>query len=251
MPDKSSDNYDSLLAREDDKLWRNYAKVYDELLKVIPYRNLLLKVVDQAQIEPGMSVLDAGCGTGNLLWALGHVNVECSVTGVDFSKPMMAKAKSKAAKYRGKTSFVLADLDEPAETWNLDGPYDRIVFNNSLCLIQEPRDVLKKMAGLTHPGTILVAATPRPNPSVNEVLDEHLQQSSYTGRSREEAMQELVSVLGPLFVSNEQLFKRYGDSYHLPTRIQLQDWFAGSGWRIRDITTVYAGQDWLVTAVKD
>lgn len=235
----------------DDTLWRNYAKVYDGLLKVIPYRNLLLTVADTAAITNEMNVLDACCGTGNLLWALGQMNIACQVTGADFSKDMLAKAAPKAEKYAGSATLVEANLDEPAETWGLTGPFDRVIFNNSMCLIKEPKQVLKKVSAITTDDAIVVISTPRPNPSVDEVLDEHLAQAASEGRSREQALQQLLSILQPILECNAAMFERYGDNYHLPTRSQLPDWFEGTGWKITSIGLAYAGQNWLITAAKD
>src|SRR4051812_24016763 len=116
----------------DEALWRTYSEVYDGALKIIPYRNLLLEVVDSAQITSGMRVLDACSGTGNLLWALGERGLECEVTAVDNSPAMRAKAAPKIKKYRGKVHEIDADLNGPVENWKTTGAYDRFILNNAL-----------------------------------------------------------------------------------------------------------------------
>jgi ubiquinone/menaquinone biosynthesis C-methylase UbiE len=47
-------------------------------------------------IPPSAHVVDLGCGTGNLVLALlAHLNGEASIHAVDFSKEMIAKARTK------------------------------------------------------------------------------------------------------------------------------------------------------------
>ncbi len=234
-----------------DVLWLKYAQVYDELLKFIPYQNLLLEVARRADIQPGMKVLDACCGTANLLWALDQLKIKADVTGLDFTPAMLAAAEPKVTSYAGTARVKEANLDQPVEQWGVTGPFDRIIFNNSLCLIAEPAEALRKAYALATEGAIVVASTPRPNPSVNEVLDEHLQYAAQTtGQSREEALQAIIPVLKPLIECNQALFERYGDSYHLPSRDQLVGWFETAGWKVMGVDITYAGQNWLVTAVK-
>jgi ubiquinone/menaquinone biosynthesis C-methylase UbiE len=237
--------------QDEQAIWHNYAQVYDELLKIIPYRNLLVDIVVRADIDNGMKIFDAGCGTGNFLWALEHKNIQANVTGLDYSPTMLQKARAKIAQYSGSAMFLEANLDNPAKTWKVTSQYDRIIFNNNLCVIADPAQTLHEVATIAAPGAILVASTPRPNPSIDEVLDEHLQQSAYFGQSREEAMQHIAPVLQPLIECNAALFKHYGSTYHLPSQPELLEWFKGAGWKILEVETVYAGQNWLVTAVKD
>jgi 2-polyprenyl-3-methyl-5-hydroxy-6-metoxy-1,4-benzoquinol methylase len=235
----------------DARLWREYAKVYDEVLNVLPYRNLLLELVDLAGITPRMRVLDGCCGTGNLFWALGEQGIKADIVGVDLTEEMLAKAKLKADEYKGHSELVRANLDEPVDTWGLGGKFDRFIFNNCLAFLGDPGDVVHKLATIAAPEAVLVISTPRPNPNITELLEEHLQLSEGQGISREEALQRMMPQLQPIIKCNEELMARYGDSYHLPSEPQLRGWFEGSGWGDLQISTAYAGQNWLVTATKD
>jgi ubiquinone/menaquinone biosynthesis C-methylase UbiE len=233
-------------------LWRTYAQVYDEVLRVIPYRNLLLDLVEVAEIKSGMRLLDAGSGTSNLLWALNQQDISCQVTGIDSSREMLAKATPKLKNYFAPVDLILADLNEPLITWgNANGvKFNRIIFNNSLWVLDDPMDVLRKMCAIADDGALITVSTPRPNPNVNELLDEHLQASEYAGVSREEALQQMLPRLQLIIECNERLMKIYGDDEHLPTEPQLRRWMAATGWTILELTTAYAGQNWLVVAKK-
>ena len=103
-----------------------WAAIYDETIAAesgFPfedYRRVLQTVLDQAQVAPGMSVLDLGVGTGNL--ALLFDRAGCELWCSDFSPQMLARARAKLP----AAHFVLADLRGgwPAE---LEQRFDRIV----------------------------------------------------------------------------------------------------------------------------
>ncbi len=84
------------------------------------YEQVLDKVVELAESQPGMSILDLGTGTGNL--ALRFTKLGCDLWGTDFSAPMLAKAKRKLP----QMCLFQADLrtDWPPE---LNRRFDRII----------------------------------------------------------------------------------------------------------------------------
>jgi cyclopropane fatty-acyl-phospholipid synthase-like methyltransferase len=57
------------------------------------YSDVLQKIVNMAEVQPGSSVLDLGIGTGNL--ALLFANQGCEVWGLDFSAKMLELAQAK------------------------------------------------------------------------------------------------------------------------------------------------------------
>ncbi len=76
----------------------------------------------EAAVEPGGPVLDACCGTGDLALALHDLYPASEVTGLDFSRAMLARARAKAERLArsragetpdtvsGSLTFVLGDL---------------------------------------------------------------------------------------------------------------------------------------------
>jgi len=60
------------------------------------------------QVEPGMKVLDIGCGTGNFSIKLAKMG--CQVTGVDISDEMLRLARSKAGNQGLDIEFVCMDI---------------------------------------------------------------------------------------------------------------------------------------------
>jgi ubiquinone/menaquinone biosynthesis C-methylase UbiE len=90
------------------------------------------------------AVLDVGCGTGSLsviLAGLGH-----SVTGIDVSPAMIARAQAKALEH--PIEFHVMDAAAPQF-----GPrsFDVIVCRHLLWTLPEPSDVLQRWVGLLRP----------------------------------------------------------------------------------------------------
>jgi putative AdoMet-dependent methyltransferase len=84
------------------------------------YERVLDTVVRLADVRTGMSLLDLGTGTGNLAFQFAERG--CELWCIDFSKPMLAKARLKLPRAR----FLLHDLRAP---WpiDLDRRFDRII----------------------------------------------------------------------------------------------------------------------------
>ncbi len=126
--------------------WRKYFKVYDVLNLATSYRELLKNIVDEAEVEDGELILDAGAGTGNLVTLLEKRGAK--VFALDFSKEALDVCKRK----NPATKIILADLTTPLPFE--DNYFDRVVSNNALYNI--PRSdrlaVAKEMKRVLKPG---------------------------------------------------------------------------------------------------
>ncbi len=80
-------------------LWKLYGFVYDGLQHFYPYKELIGRVVEESNIEDGDSVLDIGCGTGNIAAFISGKKYAVRYTGVDSSRSMIARAKEKIKLY--------------------------------------------------------------------------------------------------------------------------------------------------------
>jgi putative AdoMet-dependent methyltransferase len=92
----------------------------DSVFPFAGYSQVLQTVLDRAEVQPRMAVLDLGTGTGNL--AMLFRRADCELWCTDFSASMLEKARAKVPGAR----FVVHDLrvDWPAD---LDRRFDRIV----------------------------------------------------------------------------------------------------------------------------
>lgn len=126
----------------------------DRLMKQAEYFGVLTEqVLALAGLEPGMSVLDAGCGAGDVsLLAARLVGPTGRVLGIDRSGDGLALARRRADAlgYR-HAAFRSADLAEVA----LDAPVDAVIGRFVLMYFPEPSRVLRHLASLVRPGGLV------------------------------------------------------------------------------------------------
>lgn len=116
-----------------------------------PYtQHFLNKIV----IKPGMSVLDVGCGTGNVShWLAKKVGKTGSVTGVDVSEDQLIIAREKAAALNlDNVNFInysVYEIDKISATFD-------IVFSRFLLVhLDQPLTALQMMYSLVKPQGLL------------------------------------------------------------------------------------------------
>lgn len=117
------------------------------------FGGLTEQVFRSAGLEPGMRVLDIGCGVGDVSFrAAKLVGPEGEVIGVDKSPQATALAAQRAAA-AGLTNvhFITADLMEFA----LDEPVDALVGRLVLMYFSDPAVLLRKLAQFVRPGGVI------------------------------------------------------------------------------------------------
>ncbi|MEA2332265.1 MAG: hypothetical protein QOH58_2403, partial [Thermoleophilaceae bacterium] len=82
----------------------NYAAVADKISAV---GELL---VERAGVEPGMDVLDVACGTGNA--TIPAARLGARVTGLDFSRDLLAIARERGADGMVEVDWIEGDAQE-------------------------------------------------------------------------------------------------------------------------------------------
>ncbi len=100
------------------------------------------KILDNAEVGPGMDILDVACGTG-VMFDYYLQREAASVTGIDIS-PEMARIASE--KYAGeeKVQVICGDVEEYA----FDRKFDRIVVYNAFPHFPYPKRLIKILAKL-------------------------------------------------------------------------------------------------------
>ena len=110
------------------------------------------KILDNAEVDPDMDVLDVACGTGVLFDYYLNRGVS-SVTGIDISPAM---AKIAAEKYAGEDRVQVICGD--AEEYAFNRKFDRIVVYNAFPHFPYPKRLIKTLAGLLKEGGRLTVA---------------------------------------------------------------------------------------------
>ncbi len=99
--------------------------LYDPLLKwVMREETFKRRLIQQANIQPNMRVLDLGCGTGTLTIMLRRAHPEANVTGLDGDDDVLAIARSKSAQSGANIQWdkgLATNLPYP------DNSFDRVV----------------------------------------------------------------------------------------------------------------------------
>ena len=140
-------NYQQILTHTNSELERliEQARFFGDLTE---------QVLRLAGLEPGMRVLDIGCGTGDVSFlAAKLVGTEGEVIGVDKSPAATALASQRAAA-AGLTNvqFVTEDLTELV----LDEPVDGLIGRLVLMYFADPAVLLRRLCQFVRPGGLVV-----------------------------------------------------------------------------------------------
>ena len=103
------------------------------------------------RLNPGEQVLDVGCGAGtDSLVASQMVGPEGSVTGIDMTPEMLAKARAAAAEMgAANVSFIQADAEKLPFA---DAGFDVVISNGVIDLIPDKDAVFSEIVRVLRPG---------------------------------------------------------------------------------------------------
>jgi ubiquinone/menaquinone biosynthesis C-methylase UbiE len=129
-------------------------------------------VIELANIKPGESVLDVGCGTGSLtLTAESQAGPEGRVHGIDASPEMIAAAQKRASRSGSQVVFELGLIEKLAFP---DATFDVVI--SRLAIHHLPDDLKRRgfaeILRVLKPGGHVLIADFRPptNPVLNHVM---------------------------------------------------------------------------------
>ncbi|MBX3461491.1 MAG: methyltransferase domain-containing protein [Planctomycetes bacterium] len=170
-----------------------------------PARDLMALVARQ----PGMRVLDLGCGTGEITAELHGALGAASTLGIDRSTAMLAQASARQAQ---GLRFTDADI----RTFAPDGALDLVYSNAALQWVDDHPALLARFKGWLAPGGQLAIQVPcadgHPTHTVAQELGERYGTGSlYHGGSRVLNAEGYAALLYRLGFEQQQVFTRvYG-----------------------------------------
>ena len=122
------------------------------------------QLVNLLRIGSGDRVLDLATGTGEV--AVRAAQRGATVTGIDLTEPMLAKARERAAEAGVEIAFDHGDVEYlPYE----DGCFDVLVSNFGLVFAPDHANVAAELARVACPGARLGFSAWKPNPKLGEL----------------------------------------------------------------------------------
>ena len=105
---------------------------YDLLTRALGFHRAYRTLIDQAELTAGLSVLEVGCGTGNLITRAARPGV--TAVGCDPDPRAVARAERKARKLSG----VTIDRGYVQDLPYADGRFDRVLSSMMWHHLDEP-----------------------------------------------------------------------------------------------------------------
>jgi len=119
-------------------------------------------VIEQLQIEPGMKVVDAGCGPGRITIPLAKKMKDGTVVAMDIQSGMLERVKEKAQVANiNNITTLRAGIGEGKLEHNT---YDRAVISSVLGEIPDQKKALQELFSALKPGGMLVVTETRFDP---------------------------------------------------------------------------------------
>jgi len=121
--------------------------------QAIALGEIIDKEIDALNVQSGMSVLDAGCGSGAVSRRFARKAHPAKVTGVDFDKKFLEYAKSFAADENiNNIEYELGDIDNLTYSdESFDLTYSRLVLMH----VKNPIETVKELKRVTKKGGIV------------------------------------------------------------------------------------------------
>lgn len=241
--------------------WNLYAKCYDSILALSPYRDMLQEVAKKSLSLGDGRILDASCGTGNFILARQQQRQHPDqIIGVDSSTSMLNQALEKCTQVQN-CSFRLTDLNCTLPF--LDESFDQVVSLNTLYAVHKPEVTLREFFRVLKPGGYLLLVNPETGFENGLILKAHAKSNRpdtyWTGiHSNTKREEKLVrEALGDNAVVEEMLLvARYNRAiaksvhFHFFTQIEMRSLIAQAGFQPPTISSTYADQDHFVVAQK-
>ncbi|TMH42260.1 MAG: class I SAM-dependent methyltransferase [Betaproteobacteria bacterium] len=126
--------------------YRRYAAVYDAVFGPVlqPGRKAVLQAL---RLRPGERVLEVGVGTG---LSLPLYPRDVTITGIDVSREMLEKARSRVARQRLANVEALLEMDAERMSF-ADASFDKVVAMYVVSVVERPDRLLAELHRVCRP----------------------------------------------------------------------------------------------------
>jgi ubiquinone/menaquinone biosynthesis C-methylase UbiE len=213
--------------------WDCYARCYDGLRDTVPYQHLGNRAA--ACVPPdARTLLDAGCGTGNLLHAIRKSHPKIVLHGLDFSEAMLQRARSKVGDAVLRTGNLNCVLPYPTAS------LDVVTCINVLYAVAQPEYTVAELRRVLKPGGTLIVSSPCAQPRPMSFVRAH---AGAAGWWRTLPLLARLSALVPF---NAVIFRRgHAARYHFMDSLAAARLLACD-----QVSPAYAGLNWFACATK-
>ena len=128
-------------------------------------------------IEPKdkLSIIDLGCGTGELTTELADILPGSHVIGIDSSEEMLGKSR------RFEKENVRFELRSIEDQLNLDEKFDLVFSNAAIQWVHDHRTLIPRIVSIINPAGQLVVQLPSQHHNVtNKLLDQLAQEAPFS-----------------------------------------------------------------------
>ena len=239
--------------------WNEYARCYDTLLHLKPYNELLDAVSHALLVHNSDKILDAGCGSGNLLRVLSETRTTSQIWGVDLSENMLHIAKTKLTDT--EVQLKKGDLNQRLPFG--DSSIDKIFSNNVLYAVSNPTYTLREFNRILKPSGRIALTTPKKGYDNGLVLkahsgsnlpDSHWQNVHASAQREELLIKEAFSDPSleqkMLFVARCNRIIAKTATFHFFEEVELRGIAEAAGFEVEKLTPAYAGQCFLIVMKK-
>ncbi|NPV91685.1 MAG: class I SAM-dependent methyltransferase [Firmicutes bacterium] len=222
-------------------IWELYAEVYDSINLWLPYRKMLEAVIDELPVSSGGSVLDAGCGTGNLCRRLREKNRWAEIVGIDFSPAMLEKAGQKLK--NANIRLLRMDLNQPLGFPG--GRFDYLVSINTLYALDDPARALKEFHRVLKRGGRLVVVNP-----VSDIRPVSFNRRMGFDKDRIDSLGTVLDISLAVLINMVIYLRSRFNRYHFLSEADFREVLGRIGFNTVDFRYVPEDQSIIVIATK-
>jgi len=165
------------MATESQEFYGRWARLYDLIARRTPgIERLRRRTAAACRLEPGDTVVEMGCGTGaNLPVLREQVGPEGTVIGIDFTRPVLERARAATANHDNVHVLQGDATQPPLESTLADGGIDAVLATFVVGMLAEPAGAVDNWCDLVGPDGTVVLANAAPSrewyaPPVNAVF---------------------------------------------------------------------------------
>lgn len=238
--------------------WNMYSVYYDSLNALTPYKKLLEQVTSLVKKRNHLPILDAGCGTGNLIRRLIEEKLPSRmITGLDASKEMLCRLQRKC-----KVKTISANLN--ATLPFTDETFGTVVCVNALYAVEKPSETIKEFFRILKPGGSLIIVSPKKGYENGIILKEHCKsikpeeywKNAHASEEREKKLitealsknKKIIKRMLSIACINREISKN--KRFHFFTQNRLKSLLSKTNFLIDNYSLTYANQSHIVEVTK-